>query len=403
MEVRNILEFTPAGGSGAVKGKKGRTDLEVFEMPGAPGEITAAKGDGGDLVDGPPAGNPAGTDGDRGSEHATQTDPEKDKEKNADPVSKTVAGPGNSEFKDGAEVKDGEQEQAAGVKQETRDEAGQVVEKKTVPEDKGGATPAKAGAQTIKAPAAQEIYPTGRGDKNEMIAAGQKEGSEEKGADNFTGGKTVSSGAEASKPAVDRGFGIKDGSYSPPYSPKESSTGSETEDGAGQGGFTANRGMPEAAENQKSLKGLKDGWERALESGKDGGKDEVARVAVNSQKGEIRMELLSTSLGRLRILLTLNENCLKALFHTDSSAVKEALQGSMVQLRDSLAGKDMNLGDFDVQTGDRDGLGGQNEEFGNGKKGLNWWGDEGGRDKYINEVNIRTKRNIVPGGIDVFI
>jgi len=75
---------------------------------------------------------------------------------------------------------------------------------------------------------------------------------------------------------------------------------------------------------------------------------EVARLKLDASRGEVRMNLNTLTLGKLKVELSMHENQLKAIFHTESQAVKAVLDSNMNNLKDSLAEQKMDLESFDV-------------------------------------------------------
>ena len=79
----------------------------------------------------------------------------------------------------------------------------------------------------------------------------------------------------------------------------------------------------------------------------------LSRMMSDGMKGEVKINLNSTSLGRLQVELSLQGNEVKALFLAESNNVKGILENNMQDLKNALSDKEMNLESFDVTTDSR--------------------------------------------------
>ncbi len=81
--------------------------------------------------------------------------------------------------------------------------------------------------------------------------------------------------------------------------------------------------------------------------------EQVVRSArLNLERGTSRFEMRldPPSLGRLKVTMDLKDGSLNISFRAENHAVRDALQNSLPQLREALAGQGLSLDGFDVQS-----------------------------------------------------
>lgn len=214
----------------------------------------------------------------------------------------------------------------------------------------------------------KEAVPAYEGDV--ATAEGNGAGREQRGRNNSVsgdGGGVKSSGQDISLEGFDDvgddGNGSRD--TLSPDNGRTGSHGDKKSDDFSQSG-THQKSSPQVGEQggRKEHAGFRIVNESSSVAQEETERIELSRFVMKGGKGKVKMELSPPSLGRLKVELSLNDNQLRAVFHSDSNLARAALECNMHSLRDSLAVHDMNLESFDVLTGGSGRENGGDKSFG---------------------------------------
>ena len=132
-------------------------------------------------------------------------------------------------------------------------------------------------------------------------------------------------------------------------------------------------------------------------------KIELVKFAANGREGEVKMDLNHPSMGRLQVELNINGDAVKAVFHTDTQAVKAALEGSMQDLKDAFSEQELELENFDVRS-DGDGKGRSYREGEGPFDPLEGsLGERGDGSEYLHEADKEIGLSMNLEGLDIFV
>ena len=132
-------------------------------------------------------------------------------------------------------------------------------------------------------------------------------------------------------------------------------------------------------------------------------KIELVKLAADGRKGEVKMDLNHPSMGRLQVELNINGDAVKAVFHTDTQAVKAVLEGSMQDLKDAFSEQELELENFDVRS-DGDGRGRSYKEGGGPFDPFEGsLGDGGDGGEYLHEAGNVVTLPLKMEGLDIFV
>lgn len=109
----------------------------------------------------------------------------------------------------------------------------------------------------------------------------------------------------------------------------------------------------ESARNQEALHPSKNGFETQSPGHKDIISQLVDRasMAVKEGKGIVKIHLQPEHLGNVRLEIMAQNNSVRAIFLVENSAVKEAIEANLGQLRESLSGHGLKADKFSVSVG----------------------------------------------------
>ena len=114
----------------------------------------------------------------------------------------------------------------------------------------------------------------------------------------------------------------------------------------------------------------KNGYMRVTDAVLSKNDNSVSKLVLNPEKGEIKIELNQSTLGRLKVELSIENSQLQAVFHADSPESKSVLEAGMQDFKESLDKQGLDLTGFDVFS-DSDEKESKNNEEVNSKKTAN--------------------------------